>query len=68
MRRQIELKPDGGVRVDDMMQTNIPGVWAIDDCNPPFKQAVVAASDGCIAAMAIDRYLNQRQNIKPDWS
>ncbi|MGL4618554.1 NAD(P)/FAD-dependent oxidoreductase [Chroococcidiopsis sp.] len=66
---QIELKPDGGVRVDDMMQTNIPGVWAIGDIrNTPFKQAVVAASDGCIAAMAIDRYLNQRQNIKPDWS
>jgi len=25
---QIELKPDGGVKVDEMMQTNIPGVWA----------------------------------------
>jgi len=33
----------------------------------PFKQAVVAAGDGCIAAMDIDRYLKQRQNIKPDW-
>lgn len=66
---QIELKPDGGVQVDEMMQTNIPGVWAIGDIrNTPFKQAVVAASDGCIAAMAIDRYLNQRLNIKPDWS
>lgn len=66
---QVELKPDGGVKVDEMMQTNIPGVWAVGDIrNTPFKQAVVAASDGCIAAMAIDRYLNQRKNIRPDWS
>jgi len=66
---QVELKPDGGVKVDEMMQTSLPGVWAIGDIrNTPFKQAVVAAGDGCIAAMAIDRYLNQRKNIKPDWS
>ncbi len=66
---QIELKQDGGVKVDEMMQTNIPGVWAIGDIrNTPFKQAVVAAGDGCIAAMDIDRYLKQRRSIKPDWS
>lgn len=65
---QIELKPDGGVKVNEMMQTSIPGIWAIGDIrNTPFKQAVVAAGDGCIAAMDIDRYLNQRKNFKPDW-
>ncbi|PIG90752.1 FAD-dependent oxidoreductase [Gloeocapsopsis sp. IPPAS B-1203] len=65
---QIELKPDGGVEVSEMMQTSIPGVWAIGDIrNTPFKQAVVAAGDGCIAAMDIDRYLKQRKNVKPDW-
>jgi thioredoxin reductase (NADPH) len=65
---QVELKPDGGVNVNEMMQTSISGVWAIGDIrNTPFKQAVVAAGDGCIAAMDIDRYLNQRQNVKPDW-
>jgi len=31
-----------------MMQTNIQGVWALGDIrNTPFKQAVVAAGDGC---------------------
>lgn len=66
---QVELNPDGGVKVNEMMQTNIPGVWAIGDIrNTPFKQAVVAAGDGCIAAMTINCYLNNRQNIKPDWS
>lgn len=65
---QVELNPDGGVRVDEMMATSADGVWAIGDIrNTPFKQAVVAAGDGCIAAMSIDRYLNNRKSIKPDW-
>ena len=64
----IALKEDGGVIVDDFMSTHSDGVWAIGDIrNTPFKQAVVAASDGCIAAMSIDRYLNSRKNIRVDW-
>ena len=65
---QIAVKDDGGVIVDDFMSTTSEGVWAIGDIrNTPFKQAVVAASDGCIAAMAIDRYLNSRKSIRVDW-
>ena len=65
---QVEINSDGGVKVDDDMSTSVPGVWAIGDIrNTPYKQAVVAAGDGCIAAMAIDRYLNHRKTIKPDW-
>jgi len=65
---QVALKEDGGVVVDDFMSTTTEGVWAIGDIrNTPFKQAVVAASDGCIAAMAIDRFSNSRKSIKVDW-
>ncbi|WP_268742152.1 FAD-dependent oxidoreductase [Crocosphaera watsonii] len=65
---QIEFFDNGGVKVDDMMATNVDGVWAIGDIrNTPFKQAVVAAGDGCIAAMSIDRFLNKREGIKRDW-
>ena len=64
----VEYNPDGGVKVDEMMATSVPGVWGIGDIrNTPFKQAVVAAGDGCVAAMSIDRYLNSRKSIKPDW-
>ena len=64
----IILIDNGGVKVDEMMATNVEGVWAIGDIrNTPFQQAVVAASDGCIAAMAIDRFLNKRKGIKRDW-
>ncbi|MEL4897961.1 NAD(P)/FAD-dependent oxidoreductase [Crocosphaera sp. Alani8] len=65
---QIEFYENGGVKVDEMMATNVDGVWAIGDIrNTPFKQAVVAAGDGCIAAMSIDRFLNKRTGIKRDW-
>ncbi|MEM6452931.1 MAG: FAD-dependent oxidoreductase [Cyanobacteria bacterium P01_D01_bin.105] len=65
---QVALKEDGGIVVDEMMTTSVEGVWAVGDIrNTPFKQAVVAAGDGCIAAMAIDRFLNSRKSVKPDW-
>ena len=56
------------MKVNDLMATSVAGVWAIGDIrNTPFKQAVVAAGDGCVAAMSIDRFLNSRKSIKPDW-
>ena len=65
---QVAFNPDGGVQVNDLMETSVEGVWAVGDIrNTPFKQAVVAAGDGCIAAMSIDRYLNSRKTVKPDW-
>ena len=65
---QISLLEEGGVRVDSNLMTDVEGVWAIGDIrNTPFKQAVVACADGCIAAMAIDRYLNKRSNVRVDW-
>ncbi|MEO1619938.1 MAG: FAD-dependent oxidoreductase [Cyanobacteria bacterium J06632_3] len=65
---QVAFNPDGGVQVNDLMETSVEGVWAVGDIrNTPFKQAVVAAGDGCVAAMAIDRYLNSRKTVKPDW-
>ncbi|MEM8543137.1 MAG: FAD-dependent oxidoreductase [Cyanobacteria bacterium P01_H01_bin.119] len=65
---QITLNDDGGVQVNELMSTNVEGIWAIGDIrNTPFKQAVVAAGDGCVAAMAIDRFLNSRKGFRPDW-
>mmetsp|Transcript_1016 Transcript_1016/g.2641 ORF Transcript_1016/g.2641 Transcript_1016/m.2641 type:complete len:337 (+) Transcript_1016:15-1025(+) len=65
---QVQLNDDGGVWVDDEMSTSVPGVFAIGDIrNTPFKQVVVAASDGCVAAMSIDRYLKGRKQVRVDW-
>jgi len=65
---KIDFKDDGGVIVNEEMATNVPGVYAIGDIrNTPFKQVVVAAGDGCVAAMAIDKYIKGRKNFKVDW-
>lgn len=65
---KIEFKEDGGVAVNEEMATNVPGVYAIGDIrNTPFKQVVVAAGDGCVAAMSIDKYMKGRKTVKVDW-
>ena len=64
----VEMLPSGGVAVSEEMETSEPGVFAIGDIrNTPFKQVVVAASDGCIAAMSIDRFLKGRKKVRVDW-
>lgn len=53
-RNTVEFKENGGVTVDENMETNVKGVYAIGDIrNTSHKQVVVASSDGCKAAIAI---------------
>lgn len=55
----IALDSYGYILVDgDSRQTSIPGVFAAGDvCNQQYRQAVVAAGQGCMAAMDVERYL-----------
>ena len=43
----------GFITVDDQMRTNVPGVWAIGDCNGRSGLAHVASAQGVLAAEAI---------------
>lgn len=65
---QLDTTEEGCLLVDSEMQTSIPGVFAIGDllCTH-IKQAVVAASDGVIAAVAADKYVNGRKKAVVDW-
>ena len=50
------------------VMSSVPGVFAIGDIrNKPLKQAVVAAADGCIAALSVDRYIKGRNHVRVDW-
>lgn len=65
---QVESMENGCLLVDRNMQTNLPGVFAIGDllCTH-VKQAVIAAADGVVAAIAVEKYIKGRENIRIDW-
>ncbi len=66
---QLPLGEGGCLLVDENFQTAVPGVFAVGDvlCRH-LKQAVVAAAEGAVAAIAADRYLHGRARLRPDWS
>lgn len=66
---QLPTTETGCMTVDEVMQTSLAGVFAIGDvlCNH-LKQAVIAAAEGAVAAMALQRYLSGRDKLRPDWS
>jgi len=66
---QLATTEAGCLTVDAVMQTSLPGVFAVGDvlCHH-LKQAVIAASEGAVAAMALQRYLSGREKLRPDWS
>ena len=66
---QLPLTETGCLTVDEVMQTSLPGIFAVGDvlCNH-LKQAVIAAAEGAMAAIALQRYLSGRKKLRPDWS
>lgn len=59
---EVAKTPTGEIIVDANMATNVPGLFAAGDVtNVPFKQIVIAAGQGCIAALSAVQYLNRKQ-------
>jgi thioredoxin reductase (NADPH) len=65
---QVESTPEGCLVVNHELETTLPGVFAVGDlvCSH-IKQAVIAASDGVIAAIAADKHINGREKHRTDW-
>jgi thioredoxin reductase len=54
----VELDEKGFIKINDLAETNVKGVFAAGDCTTrPFKQAVVAAADGSTAAYSAFNYI-----------
>lgn len=64
----LRLSDDGCIIVDCNHATNLPGVYAVGDvtCLHP-KQAIIAAAEGVIAALNIDKYLSGRERTRVDY-
>ncbi len=58
---QLELDESGYIKVKNpSAATSVEGVFAAGDvCDPNYRQAIVAAAKGCVAAMDVERFLHQ---------
>ena len=55
----IETDSQGYIITDEKMQTNIKGVFAAGDIRvKPLRQVVTAVSDGAIAAVEAEKYID----------
>jgi thioredoxin reductase (NADPH) len=59
----IELDSSGYAITDAKCATSIPGIFVAEDLKTKYaKQIVVAAAEGCTAALAAADYIDQKQN------
>jgi thioredoxin reductase (NADPH) len=57
---EVELDEAGYIVTNQRMETNIPGLYAVGDVRAtPFRQLVVAAGEGAIAAHAASQYIDE---------
>lgn len=55
----VELDATGYIKTSRAMETSFPGIWAAGDVqDPKYRQAITAASSGCIAALEVERWLD----------
>jgi len=55
---KIEIDEEGYIKVSSKQETSVNGIYAAGDvCDKIYRQAIVAAGSGCIAAMNAIKYL-----------
>lgn len=64
----VEISEDECIVSNKMMETSIPGVFSAGDVTcTEVRQVVVAAANGCIAALSAEKYVFHRKRRKYDW-
>jgi thioredoxin reductase (NADPH) len=63
----VEKDEQGYLITDELMQTSVTGVYAAGDVRQKqVRQMVVACAEGCLAALAAERYLRRRPTMRWD--
>ncbi len=59
-KNAVELNESGYIKTDELMRTNVPGVFAAGDVRvKTLRQVVTATSDGAIAAVEAEKYISE---------
>ncbi len=64
----LDISDEECILTNKMMETNIEGVFAAGDVScTEVRQVVIAAADGCIAALSAEKYIHKGKKRKHDW-
>lgn len=64
-RGQVDLDEKGYVRVRNVTETSVPGVFVAGDVHDfRYRQAITAAGDGCRALLDADKFVKQKLELK----
>lgn len=67
LKGKIDLDDRGYIKTNDMMETNVPGVYGVGDARVKYlRQVITAASDGATAASAAEKYLSELETLQND--
>lgn len=62
---QLDMDKNGYLVVDDLMQTNVPGVYAAGEAaDPHFRQVITSAGMGAAAAIQANHFLDENPLLK----
>jgi thioredoxin reductase (NADPH) len=60
---QLDTDQDGYLKTTNYVFTRVPGVYACGDVQDRrYRQAITAAGTGCMAALEVEKYLEDREN------
>lgn len=59
---QVAMDEHGYVITDELMRTNVPGVFAAGEIQDPvFRQVATSVGQGCAAAMQLERWMSEQE-------
>jgi len=65
LKGKVELDGTGYIVTNDLMETNVPGVYGVGDVRVKYlRQVITAAADGAIAAVAAEKYLDELETFR----